>query len=516
MWKAAVLGLTLMLLLAATPAAAASNEAFTSAFVARWNLTNGKYLVDIGQYLEAIEAFNTALEMATDADVRTEAMLEKATVYAVFLDSPDEALKVYDDLLAQYPKTSAAESALFRAGMTWFDRGQYDRAAQYFDRYLQTYPSGASRGSAEFLLQQSRAKHAPEPTPLAPAPAPSSALVRVRVFKGHSRLHVESKGTLNAAPGGASGHAVDLAAHNGRVSVNGGSDVAEVTVTGDQPLELRADGTVHHYRGDLTVSADGGVLQIVNRAPIDDYLYGVVTKESAASWPLEALKAQAVASRTYALYQVAHRQNRPYDMVDDEGSQVYGGVEGESATGRRAVDDTRGLVLEYRGRPIYAMFTANSGWHTADPAIIFDQPLPYLKAVPDPYSPSQQLGHWTRKFSANEIRAKLADIGVRLGTIRAIEPRVTCPSGRIVKADLIDENGSHVMRTRPTLGRALKLPEILLKVERDGDAFVFTGGGFGHGVGLSQWGAKSMADKGFKVKEILAFYYPDTDLAAAP
>ena len=510
----AALGLAIGLAVTARPAAAADN--FTSAFVARWNLTNGKYLVDVGRYLEAIEAFDTALEMGTDADVRTEALLEKATAYAVFLDAPSDALKVYDDLIAQYPDSPAAESAVFRAGMTLFDGGQYEQAARYFDRYLQTYPHGASRGSAEFLLQQSRSKHAPEPTPVAPVAGPATTLVRVRVLKGHGRAHVESKGGLTVVPGGSSGHAVDLAAHNGRVAVNGGADASEVTVSSDQPLEVRVDGATRHYHGGLTVRADGNVLQLVNRVPIEEYLYGVVTKESAASWPPEALKAQAVASRTYAVYQVDHRQKREYDMVDDEGSQVYGGVEGESNSGRHAVDDTHRLVVQYRGRPIYAMFTANSGWHTADPAIIFDQPLPYLKAVPDPHSANQQLGHWTRKYRVAEIRSKLADIGVRLGTIRAIEPRLTCPSGRIVKADIVDENGPHLMRMRPTLGRALKLPEILLKVERNGDEFVFSGGGFGHGVGLSQWGAKSMADKGFKVTDILAFYYPGTELAAAP
>ena len=207
-----------------------------------------------------------------------------------------------------------------------------------------------------------------------------------------------------------------------------------------------------------------------------------------------------------------HRQDRDYDMVDDEGSQVYGGVEGESATGRRAVDETRGLILVHRGRPIFAMFTANSGWHTGDSGFIFDQPLPYLVAVADPHSPGEPMGRWTRSYSASEIRQKLSEIGVHLGSIRAIEPKLTCPSGRIVRADIIDEHGSHVMRTRPTLGRALKLPEILLNVQHNGEQFVFAGGGFGHGIGLSQWGAKAMAVKGFSAKDILAFYYHGAEI----
>jgi stage II sporulation protein D (peptidoglycan lytic transglycosylase) len=200
-------------------------------------------------------------------------------------------------------------------------------------------------------------------------------------------------------------------------------------------------------------------------------------------------------------------------MVDDEGSQVYGGVEGESAPGRRAVDATRGLVLEYHGRPIYAMFTANSGWYTEDPAFIFNQALPYLTAEPDPYSPKERMGHWTRTYSAEEVQRKLAAIGVELGPIRAIDARETDPSGRIVRVAIADLRGTHVMRTRPTLGRALQLPEILVAVRHSGDGFIFAGGGFGHGVGLSQWGAKDMAQKGFSAKDILSFYYRGAEIA---
>ena len=541
-------GIALAFLLAHAAEVRAQAENFTSIYLARWNLTHGKYQVDIGEYLEALEAFDTALETTSDADVRTDALLQKANLLALFLDAPDDAIRVYNDLLAQYPTNPAAEAALFRAGMVLFDRGEFERATGYFERYLKEHPSGASRGSVEFLLQQSRSKvaalpptalpppatatpppaapppRAPPPTalPATPPPvpsrtpallAPSTTQVRVRVFKGHSSLRVESEGDFTVRPGSFTGHAVDLTARDGLVIAGSEAGVRDVTITADQPLQIRAGGVTRHYRGGLTVRADGNSLQVINRAGIEEYLYGVVTKESAASWPLEALKTQAIASRTYALYQVQHRQDRDYDMVDDEGSQVYGGIEGESRPGRRAVDETRGMILVYRSRPIYAMFTANTGWHTADSASTFDQPLPYLIDAPDPYSPGEQIGHWTRNYSAGEIRQKLAEIGVQLGQIRAIEPRVTGPSGRIIRADVIDEHGSHVMRTRPTLGRALKLPEILVKVEHKGDQFVFAGGGFGHGVGLSQWGAKAMAAKGFNAKDILAFYYHGAEIA---
>ena len=280
------------------------------------------------------------------------------------------------------------------------------------------------------------------PTVVAPPPAADNAPsveVRVRVFRGHRKLRVEADGELTVTPALATGHAIELSAHDGLVSVGSQAGVREVSIRAASPLALRDDRTARHYRGGLSVRADGDTLTIVNNVGMEDYLYGVVTKESVPSWPLEALKAQAIASRTYALYQIQHRRDRAYDMVDDEGSQVYGGVEGESTPGHRAVDETRGIVLAYRDRPIYAMFTANTGWHTGDPKFVFDQALPYLNAVPDPYSPGEQLGRWTRTYSAADIQRALAEIGVRLGPVQAIRPLVTCPSGRIIRVAIEDE-----------------------------------------------------------------------------
>ena len=501
-----------LMLLAWSNVAQSEAVPFTSAYVARWNLDNGSYLVDTGQYLEAIEAFDTAIEMAESDEVRAEGLLLKGSVLSVFLDAPEDAVKAYDTVVTRYPTAADAEPALFQAGMVLFDAGEFRRAAAYFERYVQRFPKGVSAASAEFLLKQSRAKFS-EPPVVATVPPPS-AMVRIRILKGADEVSVSSAGVLSTSPQVASGSRITLRARSGLV-VGGSSreGLREVVITAEKPLRLRTAKSERQYRGRFVITAFGDTLQVVNLIGVEQYLYGVVTKESVSSWPLEALKAQAIASRSYALYNTQRPRTASFDMVNDEGSQVYGGIDGESAAARRAVDETRGMVMAYRGRPIYAMFTSNTGWHSGDARYIFDQPLPYLLAVPDPYSPNETMGRWTRKFSAAEIRERLsAQVRKPFGRIREIRPIAGCPSGRAVRVQVVDEYGVHEMRTRQTLGRALKLPDILFSVRREGDQFVFTGGGFGHGVGLSQWGSKAMADKGFKAGEILAFYYQNAEL----
>jgi stage II sporulation protein D len=485
---------------------------FASAYVARWSLDNGRYLIEQGQYLEAMEAFDTALEMAESDAVRAEALLQKGSVLSMFLDSPAEAVRAYDAVVARYPGSADAEPALFQAGMVLFDNSEFRRAASYFERYLEVYPSGASAATAEFLLQQARARLDERPPP--PKIEKPSALVRVRVFQGLRSVNIEAAKPLALEPNVAGGAVLALRAREGLVHwMNDSEGVPELSISTDGPLRLRTGKAAHRFRGRLVVTAQGDRLQVVNHVGVEEYLYGVVTRESVARWPAEALKVQAIASRSYALYQTQHRRRYAFDMAADERSQVYGGLDGESDAARRAVDATRGLVMAYKGQPILALFSSNTGWHTADAGYIFKTAMPYLQAIPDPYSPNETMGRWKRSFTEPEMRRRLSTrLGKPLGPIVDLRPTKQCPSGRIVRIQLVHADGASEMPMRPTLGRALELPDILVGIRREGDRFVFEGGGFGHGVGLSQWGAKAMADRGFKAPEILSFYYQNAEL----
>lgn len=142
------------------------------------------------------------------------------------------------------------------------------------------------------------------------------------------------------------------------------------------------------YRGSLKITNNlQGRLDVINVVNMDDYLFGVVTKESPASWPLEALKAQAVASRSYALYKVQTRATQGFDVYDTTTSQVYGGFTGESSSGLEAVLATTGQILTYNGQVAETLFHANSGGYTESNENIWNtNPMPYLRAVKDEHS----------------------------------------------------------------------------------------------------------------------------------
>ena len=499
--------------------------------LARWNIDHGQYLTEVGQYLEALEAFQTAIEATTHPRIRAAAHLHRASVLAIYLDALDDAAREYRRILREYGRTRLAETALFHLGMLRLGQERYQDAASRFEAYLRRYPKGRFAGSAETLLRHSRqAMERPPPPAPAVSPLPDRPHVRVRLLKNADRVAIdgEDRLTVTSAAGQAIHHGpgpVTLRAGVGHILVQGRSSGARtLRITAAAPMKLvqkdiRCGGgqtaSPGHYRGALRVSVRDGKIQVVNEVDIEAYLYGVVPAEAYSTWPPEALKAQAIAARTYALYQSLHRRDRGFDLVDNQGNQVYKGVTCETAPTTRAVEATRGVLLLHRQRPILAMYTANTGWHSAHAEHVFDQPLPYLVGVEDPWSPTQPMGRWQLTYGAVEIRHKLARIGTRVDAITDIRPQEVTPSGRIRKVALVHVHGTRVVRARTTLKRALNLPEILLRITRRDGAFVFDGGGFGHGVGLSQWGAKAMADAGRTAGEILSFYYHDVRLKQA-
>lgn len=274
------------------------------------------------------------------------------------------------------------------------------------------------------------------------------------------------------------------------------------------------------YRGRTLVVATAGGLTAVNYVDLEHYLYSVVGAEMPASWHLEALKAQAVAARSYALYQRQTSANTVFDVGDTTTWQVYGGLEEEAASTQQAVNETKGQVLTYNGQIIEAVFHSSSGGHTENVEDVWVSARPYLRGVPD-FDNEAPVFQWTETFSADQMRQRITGVG----NILSMTPERTTPRGRIVAMRVEGDAGSRTLSGNE-LRQALGLRSTLFSampqigplasagnINAAPTSFQINGRGFGHGLGLSQWGAYGMARQGLNYQQIVSHYYSNTVLA---
>jgi stage II sporulation protein D len=195
------------------------------------------------------------------------------------------------------------------------------------------------------------------------------------------------------------------------------------------------------YRGALEVvptASEAGSLNAVNAVPVDQYVKGVIANELPASWPMAALRAQAVASRSYAI--ATPVGGHGFDLYDDTRSQVYEGISSETPRSNRAADSTRAQVVLYGGKVAQTFFSACSGGHTESVQnVFFGPPIPYLVGVPDPYDGDCPLHSWTLRFSGREISSRLA--GYLRGQLKSVVVTKRGASPRIVWARLQGTGG---------------------------------------------------------------------------
>jgi SpoIID/LytB domain protein len=233
---------------------------------------------------------------------------------------------------------------------------------------------------------------------------------------------------------------------------------AAMTAAGSPTVRVAGKGI---YRGSLEVRASGSSLQAINVVEIEDYVRGVVAKESPASWPIEALKAQAVAVRSYALS--TGIRGGTFDLYDDTRSQAYGGVGAETAKTDQAVAATHLQVVMFGSRIAQTFFFSTSGGHTENnefSSLGFGQPaVPYLRGVDDPFEADagSPYEHWKRKFSIGRMSSALRSIGLR-GKLKNVVVTQRGTSPRIVRANLVGTGGTTTV-DGPDLRGALGLPD---------------------------------------------------------
>ncbi len=263
------------------------------------------------------------------------------------------------------------------------------------------------------------------------------------------------------------------------------------------------------YRGNLLAVWQAGRVLFINRVWLEDYLLGVVPSEVPASFPDSVLQAQAILARTFALYRL--NPQGLYDLCATERCQVYLGRSVETARHTSAVYATRSLIVSYNQKPITAVYHSDSGGYTAASAEVWGSSVPYLVSRPDPFAQSPG-GSWSRTLSPVAVARSLANQGIQVGTVQSITPLFVSESGRPLRLRVVGTSRNVELdgpqSTR--LLRGLGLPSTRVRF----DGWQVFGQGNGHGVGMSQWGARGLALQGWDFRQILGYYYPGTFLSS--
>ena len=286
------------------------------------------------------------------------------------------------------------------------------------------------------------------------------------------------------------------------------------------------------YRGGIRIVPDNSTINLINFIGLHDYLKGVIAKEM----PLgkndenfEALKAFAITARTYAVNKL-NEGKLLFDIFPDTRDQVYGGVNAENSYSNKAVDATKGMILIYDDKPAIVYYHSTCGGFTESVENVFPrQPLPYLISIKDGGEPFCKISpryEWKESYTEEQFiddlfNAKL--IGSKNFNLEDISIESKFPSGRVENLKIVLRNKSGGMkeinlygndiRTKiKTVKRNLSLWSTLFNINFSDGNVTIEGHGFGHGVGLCQWGAIGQSRKGADYKEILRHYFPGTQI----
>lgn len=337
-------------------------------------------------------------------------------------------------------------------------------------------------------------------------------MIRVAIIKGADSVTVAGNGLLAVNESGRAQpfeYPLVVRSESGKL----------VTVSDSfRVLRLAASDTVlvngKPYRGLVELSLQGGKLLVVNELPLEQYLVGVITSEISSSWPMEAIKAQAVIARTYAMVKKEERSGAFYHLESTVMDQAYNGSAAEDNRAARGVRETEGEVLTYNGELIQAFYHANSGGRTEASENVWGMDLPYLRGVECQYGLTSPTSSWELTLPLSRIESLLRANGQRIATIRDIKAGPRNSRSRLKTVLLVTSRGVVSMpatKFRMDIGStSIKSTNFTVRVA--GDTAIFSGAGYGHGVGLCQYGAKQRALDGFSYDEILTYYYPGTQL----
>lgn len=268
---------------------------------------------------------------------------------------------------------------------------------------------------------------------------------------------------------------------------------------------LHANGS--HYSGNLEVWKGEKGLYIINELPIEEYIENVVAAEIGTNWDIEAIKVQAVISRTYALHKKMASENSRFNITSSLLHQAYKGKNTQIQIAY-AVRATKGEVLLYNGKPIEALYHSTCGGKTEESSEVFGNSYPYLKPVAS-VCPLSPYWTWEKTIPLAEIEKAVNIKGIKTMTTNSFTA-----TNRVRDIQIESETGKSLIKAtelRKLLGWK-RLPSTSFQMKKNDASILFEGKGYGHGVGLCQWSALQMAKEGKRYKEILSFFYPGTEI----
>lgn len=271
------------------------------------------------------------------------------------------------------------------------------------------------------------------------------------------------------------------------------------------------------YKGSFVFTEYEGKLIAVNVVEMEDYIQGVLPHEMSPSWPENALKAQAVAARTYALHHILRAMeknlSRPFDVDNTTRFQVYKGRDKVNENIEKAVRETAGAVITYRGKIIPAYFHSSCGGRTESAFNAFGEDRVYLRGVYCRYS-GDYPQNWTLTISKDELERKLNQNGYKIENLRRlyISDRSAAKNAlEITVVGRLSRVTVSGVKLRAILG-STQLNSLHFDIDNGLATITFEGSGKGHGVGMAQWGAYSMAERGYSYKRIIRHYYAHTKI----
>lgn len=357
-------------------------------------------------------------------------------------------------------------------------------------------------------------------------PVPASVHIRVALFDTTTGVNLDIDGSYEVFAGYSArslGQAGGLRAATVRASASGISigaanyPIAALRLKSLTGAPFAVNGKP--YRGDIHVERlPDQTIRVINFVSLEAYLYGVIGAEVPLSWHPEALKTQAVAARSWATKRILIKRDAPFDVYDDTRSQMYKGIGAETDAARAVVDATRGEVLAFKGQLLTTYFHSYCGGQTEDALRVFGERHPGpLGGVYCPYCKQTRVGDeftWRRTVSQTELQSALRG----LADIKKIESmRIDNPRGVHADALIVYHDGDVSKLDAVELRKRLGLRSTAWTQARlSGGGIEFTGVGFGHGVGMCQWGAQGMALRNARYQDILKFYYPGSELRRLP